>query len=211
MRNSTNNVRLYHGKQSLFTSNLSIWSLYTYLQRTTGFPLYNCAFVPIKLLSHQFQAIMRNCTNDVKLYHQKQSLFTRSILICSLYAYFQTTTGFPLYNCAFVPIKLLSHQFQAIMRNCTNNVKLYHGKQSLFTRNILICSLYAYFQRTTGFPLYNCAIVPIQLFRHQFSAIMGNCTNNVKLYHGKQSLFTRNILICIEQLGFPSTIVHLYP
>ena len=135
-------------------------SLQAYLHRTTCSPFYNCAFVPIKLLSHQFWAIIHHCTNNVTLYHGKQSLFTRNILICSLYAYFQRTTGFPLYNCAIVPIQLLSHQFSAIMRNCTNNVKLYHRKQSLFTRNILICSLYAYFQRTTGFPFYNCAQYP---------------------------------------------------
>ena len=152
MPNCKNNLKFYHKKQSLFTRNLFNCSLYAYLQKTTGFPLCNCALVPLKLLSHQFQTIMPNCKHNINLYHGKESLFSRNLFICRLYAYLQRTTGFSLCNCALVPLKLLSHQFQAIMPNCKNNLKLYHEKQYLFTRNLFICSLYSYFQRTTGFP-----------------------------------------------------------
>ena len=196
MHNCTNIVKLYHRKQYLFTRNIFICSFYAYLQRTTSVPFYNCSLVPLKLPSHQFQTIMPNCKNILKSYNGKESLFTINLSIYRLYAYLQRTTGFPFYNSALVPLKSLTQQDSTIMRNCTKNVKLYHEKQSLFTRNVFNCSLYAYLQRTTSFPFYNCSLVPLKLLSHQFQTIMPNCTNNVKLYHRKHSLFTRNLFNC---------------
>ena len=125
---------MYHGKH-FYLYRLQLW-LYANLQRTTGFLFQICALVPLKMLSHQLQATMCNCTNKLKMYHGDSSLYTLTIFSYGLYAKLQRATGIT-YEChAIVPLRLLSHQLQATMCNCTNEVKMNHEQCSLFTLTI---------------------------------------------------------------------------
>ena len=157
MHKKTNNGKQYHKKNSLFPQTSFIYGLYASLQRTTAFPLFNGAVLPINIVNALFQAIMRKKTNNVKLYHGKNSLFLQTSFIYGLYGSLQRKTGSPIFNGALVPTNIVNPQFQAIMCKKTNNVKLYHGRHSLFLQTSFIYGLYESLQRTTGFPIVNGA------------------------------------------------------
>ena len=195
MLQTTNNVELYRRKHSILTQTISIYRLYANLRRKTGFPFFIGALVVANIFNPQLQAIMLKTTNDFKLYHGKHSLFTETSFIYRLYANLQRTTGFSLFNRALVVLNIVNPQFQAIMRKTTNDVKLYHGKHSLFTETSFIYRLYANLQRTTGFSLFNGALVVVNIVNPQFQAIKRKMTINVRLYHEKHSLFTQTSFI----------------
>ena len=132
----TNLLKMYHEKHSLFTLTVYSYGLYSKLQRKTGFLFYSCALVPLTMLSNQLKTTMCNCTNKLEMFHGKHSSFTLTAFSYGLHANIKGTTGFLIYSCALVPLKLFSHQPQATMCNSTNEVKMYHGQCSLFTLTI---------------------------------------------------------------------------
>ena len=92
--------------------------------------------------------------------HAKNSLFTLTVFNYGLCSVLTGKTGFFIYSCELVPLKLLIHYFLEIMHKCTYNVDIHHGKHSLFTLTFFSSGLYANLQRTIGIPYYNCALIP---------------------------------------------------